>query len=56
MTITAQIAEPHAGVLQLRARTWWQRLWNKPSRLLGKLPERYADVDPEVLKRVPVPI
>jgi hypothetical protein len=56
MSITAHIAEPHAGVLQLGAPSWWQRLWKKLSRLLGKLPERYADVDPEVLKRVPVPI
>jgi hypothetical protein len=31
-------------------------VWGKFYRFLNQLPERYEPVDPEVLKRVPVPI
>lgn len=31
-------------------------LWGKFYRFLNQLPDRYEPVDPEVLKRVPVPI
>jgi hypothetical protein len=44
----ARSASPLTGLsFRLRARFY---------KFLEKLPERYPDVDPEVFKRVPVPI
>jgi len=51
----AVLASPHNGLLQALAGLYL-RLRAKFYRFLRELPERYDPVDPEVLKRVPVPI
>ena len=52
-TTTIVIGKQHAtGLLEgLRL-----RLWQGFYRFFEQLPEQHGDVDPEVLKRVPVPI
>ena len=48
-------AAPHARSDKVLAGLW-ARLRTKFYRFLHELPDRYEPVDPEVLKRVPVPI
>jgi len=47
--------ERHTGTVELLTGLWHQ-LRARFYRFLEELPEKYQDVDPEVLKRVPVPI
>jgi len=51
VAVAAPHARPHKSLAGLRA-----LLRTKFYRFLQELPERYEPVDPEVLKRVPVPI
>jgi hypothetical protein len=54
-TLAVAVAARHDGPLSSLAGLGAQ-LRGKFSRFLRELPERYEPVDPEVLKRVPVPI
>jgi hypothetical protein len=51
VTVAAPLERPHRPLAGLR-----ELLRTKFYRFLQELPERYEPVDPEVLKRVPVPI
>jgi hypothetical protein len=48
-------SEPHRAVTELVS-DFWSHVSVRFYRFLEKLPEGHEDVDPEVLKRVPVPI
>jgi hypothetical protein len=54
-TITIAVGERHARPHVPLANVG-SRLKARLYRFLGKLPERFEDVDPEVFKRVPTPV
>ena len=48
-------SKPHAAVIDLVS-DFWSQVSVRFYRFLEILPEGHGDVDPEVFKRVPVPI
>jgi len=47
--------EPHAAIIDFVS-VFWSQVSVRFYRFLETLPEGHEDVDPEVFKRVPVPI
>jgi hypothetical protein len=54
-SLTTAPSEPHAAGIDLVSGLWSQ-VSARFYRFLAMLPEGHEDVDPEVFKRVPVPI
>jgi len=54
-TIAIAVTERQAGTVEPLT-DLWSNVSARFLRFIEKLPERYEDVDPEVFKRVPVPI
>ena len=59
MSTTASLAiagsERHAGSLETLT-DFWSQVSARFYRFLEQMPDAYEDVDPEVFKRVPVPV
>jgi len=53
--LATPLAGPHAAVIDLVS-DFWSQVSVRFYRFLKMLPEGHKDVDPEVFKRVPVPI